>query len=73
MANDRHNEPQSYGSQESERGDFYNPGGSVSPKEIGRNHRPASRADEDDEPTQKITSLPAGAKRDSYFKRRDYE
>ena len=34
---------------------------------------PVAKADEDDEePTQKVTSLPSGAKRDSYFKKRDY-
>ena len=33
----------------------------------------SEKADEDDEePTQKVTSLPSGAKRDSYFKKRDY-
>ncbi len=59
---ERENEPQSYGSQneDSERGDFYANG-------------PTDKAeDDDDEPTQKITSQPSGAKRDSYFKKRDY-
>ncbi|HYS55298.1 MAG TPA: hypothetical protein VER58_16195 [Thermoanaerobaculia bacterium] len=58
---DQKNDPQSYGSQNetvdpSE--DFY----SNAPKQI----------DEDDEPTLKVTPQPSGAKRDSYFKKRDY-
>jgi hypothetical protein len=70
---DRKNEPQSYGSQnewqtgntgqtvnDSERGDFY------------ANGRTDKAQDDDEEPTQKVTSLPSGAKRDSYFKKRDY-
>jgi hypothetical protein len=67
----RRDEPQSDGSQNftrmkgnpssQRRGDFY------------ANGRDRVRADDDDEVTQrKVTSLPSGAKRDSYFKKRDY-
>jgi hypothetical protein len=44
------------------RGDFY------------ANGRDQKRAvdDDDDVTERKVTSLPSGAKRDSYFKKRDY-
>jgi hypothetical protein len=29
--------------------------------------------DEEEEPVQRVTSLPGGAKRDGYFKQRDYQ
>ncbi len=45
---------------DSERGNFY---------ANGRTRR--SRKD-DDETEKKVTSLPSGAKRDSYFKKREY-
>ena len=70
---DRKNEPQSYGSQnewltgktgqtvnDSERSDFY------------ANGRTDHSADDEDETERKVTSQPSGAKRDSYFKKRDY-
>ncbi|HEX9501209.1 MAG TPA: hypothetical protein VGA10_06100 [Thermoanaerobaculia bacterium] len=67
---DRKNEPQSQNEwltgnkgqtvNASERGDFY------------ANGRTDKAQEDDDEPTQKVSSLPSGAKRDSYFKKRDY-
>jgi hypothetical protein len=69
---ERRNEPQSGGSQNfnrmkgnpssQRRGDFY------------ANGRDQNRAvdDDDDVTERKVTSLPSGAKRDSYFKKRDY-
>jgi len=47
----------------SERAEFYNTG----------LDEPIARDEQDEEePVQKVTSQPTGAKRDSYFKRRDY-
>jgi hypothetical protein len=70
---DRKNEPQSYGSKnewltsnkgqtanDSERGDFY------------ANGRTEKAQDDDEEPEKKVSSQTSGAKRDSYFKKRDY-
>jgi hypothetical protein len=68
---ERRNEPQSDDNQNfsrskgnpnsQRRGDFY------------ANGRDQGRAEGDvDVPAQKMTSLPSGAKRDSYFKKRDY-
>ena len=45
----------------------------ISPKEIREQREKAGRALEEGEPVQKVTDLPGGAKRDSYFKRRDYK
>ena len=47
----------------SERAEFYNTG---LDEPIARDEQ------EEEEPVQKVTSQPTGAKRDSYFKRRDY-
>ncbi len=33
----------------------------------------AEIAEDEHEPVQKVTSRPTGAKRDSYFKKRDYQ
>jgi hypothetical protein len=70
---ERKSEPQSYGSQKdwltgetgqtvnSESGDFY------------ANGSDRRRAEDDEEVAdKKVTSQPSGAKRDSYFKKRDY-
>ena len=68
---ERRNEPQSDGSQNfsrskgnpnsQRRGDFY------------ANGRDRGRAEHDEDvPEKKVTSLPSGAKRDSFFKKRDY-
>ncbi len=67
---DRRSAPQSHGSQTVNRvkdnpntrsGDFY------------ANGQNQVRAEEDDEETlPKVTSQPSGAKRDSFFKKRDY-
>ena len=56
---DRKSEPEGYGETEPklDRDDIYSN---------------APRLDEDDEPTQKVTPQKSGAKRDSYFKKRDY-
>ena len=45
----------------------------VSPEQRAENVAPVGPAYEVEGPAQKITDQPAGAKRDSYFKRRDYE
>jgi len=45
----------------------------ISPKQIREKREKAGRALEEGEPVQKVTDLPSGAKRDSYFKRRDYK
>jgi len=60
---ERKSEPQSYGSQNET-------GETVKPSEDIYSNAPTQ--DEDDEPTLKITSQQSGAKRDSYFKKRDY-
>ena len=58
------------GNPNSQRGDFY-ANGSDQTQVFDRD--PVGKAeDDDDEPTQKISSQPSGAKRDSYFKKRDY-
>ena len=59
----------------SRRGDFYGNGphfgGQGSSDRRADDPEPFAR-DEDEEPVERVTSLPGGAKRDSYFKRRDY-
>lgn len=68
----------------SQRGDFYesrresetsspNQGGNVSPQQLADNVRPSGGDNEPPEvPTQKVTDQKGGAKRDSFFKDRDY-
>jgi hypothetical protein len=103
MADEKKNEPQSYGSQaewvqgdvgeevnrlkgntNSQHSDFYesrreseesapDQGGRVSPEQIDENRQPAGRAVEAGEPGRKLSSQESGAKRDSWFKKRDYE
>lgn len=49
-------------------------GGHVSPEQIEENRQASGAALEEggEEPVQKVSTQPGGAKRDSYFKRRDY-
>ena len=86
---EKNNEPQSYGSQsEWVRGDVVqevNPNSqpsdlekresdsSVSPEQLADNQQASGPAIEEGEPVQKVTAQDSGAKRDSYFKKRDYE
>jgi len=44
-----------------------------SQKQVREKREKAGRALEEGEPVQKVTDLPGGAKRDGYFKKRDYE
>ena len=48
-------------------------GGLVSPEQLAENAEPTGAAYEAEGPVQKVTDEPSGAKRDSYFKQRDYE
>ena len=69
----------------SEHGDFYesriegeeskgSQGGKVSDVQLADNAQASGGSDEfDDQPVSKVTTTPSGAKRDSGFKRRDYE
>lgn len=43
------------------------------PPEISPENREAEKAEDEHEPVQKVSSQPTGAKRDSYFKKRDYD
>jgi len=45
----------------------------ISPKQIREKREKAGQALEEGEPVKKVTDLPGGAKRDGYFKRRDYK
>ncbi len=48
-------------------------GGSVSPVQFADTESaPVVQHGADDEPVQRVTSVPTGAKRDSFFKERDY-
>ena len=48
-------------------------GGSVSPVQFADTESaPVVRHGADEEPVQRVTSVPTGAKRDSFFKDRDY-
>ena len=69
----------------SQHGDFYesriegeaspgDQGGKVSDKQLAENAQTSGGGQTDDEqPVSKVTTAPSGAKRDSSFKRRDYE
>src|SRR5436190_24390781 len=48
-------------------------GGQVSPEQIAENREQSGRALEEGQPTQKLSSHESGAKRGSWFKKRDYE
>src|SRR5438874_2253729 len=48
-------------------------GGHVSPEQVADNREQSGRALEEGEPVQKITAQESGAKRDSWFKKRDYD
>jgi len=63
------------GNPNSQRSDFYESRReTVSPEQLADNEQPSARPDEDDTlPVQKVEAEESGAKRDSYFKRRDYE
>ena len=45
----------------------------LSQKQVREKREKAGQALEEGEPVQKMTDLPGGAKRNGYFKRRDYE
>lgn len=53
--------------------DFPERGGLVSDVQLAENEEPEGTATGGEVPTQKVTSHDGGAKRDSYFKKRDYE
>jgi hypothetical protein len=56
--------------------DFPERGGLVSEQQLAENQQPdavSSDVPEDSSSVQKVTSREGGAKRDSYFKKRDYE
>ncbi|HLJ75458.1 MAG TPA: hypothetical protein VKU62_12780 [Thermoanaerobaculia bacterium] len=68
------------GNPNSQRSEFYESrreeeqADSVSPEQLADSDQPSSHADEDDTlPVQKVEAEESGAKRDGYFKRRDYE
>ena len=66
------------GNPNSQRSDFYESRreeqpSTVSPEQLAENEEPAGAAYEVEGPVQKVTDQPSGAKRDGYFKRRDYE
>src|ERR1051326_3235273 len=48
-------------------------GGRVSPEQMDENRLPSGRALEAGEPGHKVSAQESGAKRDSWFKKRDYE
>lgn len=48
-------------------------GGRISEVQLAESAEPAGRPTGDDSPISKITTETGGAKRDSYFKKRDYE
>jgi hypothetical protein len=61
-----HNEPQPE--------QVENEGGSVSPVQFSDTESaPVIQHGADDEPVQRVTSAATGAKRDSFFKERDYK
>jgi len=48
-------------------------GGSISPVQLADTESaPVIQHGTDDEPVQRVTAVPAGARRDSFFKERDY-
>ncbi|HJT18376.1 MAG TPA: hypothetical protein VJ853_13345 [Thermoanaerobaculia bacterium] len=67
------------GNPNSQRSDFYESRreeeepNTVSPEQLAENVEPSGEAYEAEGPVQKVTDEPSGAKRDSYFKQRDYE
>ena len=64
------------GNPNSQRGDFHESletPSSVSPEQIADNEQPSGPALEEDQPTHKVTAEEGGAKRDSWFKERDYK
>ncbi|HEV2722132.1 MAG TPA: hypothetical protein VG323_19075 [Thermoanaerobaculia bacterium] len=57
----------------SQHGDFYDQGGKVSPEQIEENVQPGDACERDGEaPPRNVSTQPGGAKRDSYFRKRDY-
>ena len=48
-------------------------GGLTSDVQLADSAEPAGEATGEDSPVQKVTNQPGGAKRDSFFKKRDYE
>ncbi|HEV8432444.1 MAG TPA: hypothetical protein VGR95_03450 [Thermoanaerobaculia bacterium] len=55
-------------------GEVENEGGRVSPIQFADTESaPVVQHGADDEPVQRVTSAPTGAKRDSFFKERDYK
>jgi len=67
------------GNPNSQHSEFYEsqrdeePTDTVSPEQLAENAEPVGPAYEVEGPVQKVTDQPAGAKRDGYFKRRDYD
>jgi hypothetical protein len=50
-----------------------NQGGRTSDLQLGESHEPGGQPAEARGPSQKVSAQPGGAKRDSYFKKRDYD
>lgn len=48
-------------------------GGRTSDFQLAESAEPTGRPTGEDEPVTKVTTQPSGAKRDSFFKKRDYE
>lgn len=48
-------------------------GGSTSPVQLAENAQATGRASEPESPIKKVTTESGGSKRDSYFRKRDYE
>lgn len=64
------------GNPNSQKGDFFEERetpDSVSPEQIEENREASGQALEEGEPVQKVKAEESGARRDSYFKKRDYE
>lgn len=58
---------------ESDQDDDPGQGGRTSPQQLMDQHETGPSSTRDAEPVTKVTSSEGGAKRDSYFKRRDYD
>ena len=64
------------GNLNSQKSDFYESRESesgVSPEQIAGNQQPSGVSLDEGEPVQKVTDAESGAKRDGYFKKRDYK
>lgn len=62
-----------YDSRRDSEGSAPEQGGRTSEVQSAETSHPASRVDDGDGPIPRVTSEDSGAKRDSYFRKRDYE